>query len=68
MAMTLVRTCRGCGCTDHAACLTMAGPCWWVDDDLCSRCAGIDGADVSIYSEAEADAFIREGRCAGGSL
>ncbi len=51
MTMTLVRTCRGCGCTDHAACSTMAGPCWWVDDDLCSRCAGIDGADVSIEAK-----------------
>jgi hypothetical protein len=27
--------CRGCGCTDHAAC---AGGCWWAEPDLCSAC------------------------------
>lgn len=30
------RRCRGCGCTDARAC---AGGCYWVGDDLCSRCA-----------------------------
>ena len=30
------RTCRGCGCTDSAAC---KGGCWWVEADLCSSCA-----------------------------
>jgi hypothetical protein len=29
------RTCRGCGCTQYAAC---AGGCWWVEPDLCSEC------------------------------
>lgn len=35
-------TCRGCGCTDHdcSACVAATGgPCWWIEDDLCSRCA-----------------------------
>lgn len=34
----LVRTCRGCGCTDEEGCF---GGCWWVSetDDLCSSCA-----------------------------
>jgi len=39
-----VRRCRMCACTDDEAC---EGGCWWVADDLCSRCssaaAGIDG-------------------------
>lgn len=30
-----VRACRGCGCTDEAAC---DGGCWWVEADLCSSC------------------------------
>lgn len=30
------RTCRGCSCTDSQAC---KGGCWWVEADLCSRCA-----------------------------
>jgi hypothetical protein len=33
--------CRSCGCTDEMAC-PMPGTgaaCWWVEDDLCSRCA-----------------------------
>jgi hypothetical protein len=28
--------CRCCGCTDKHAC---PGGCYWVTDDLCSRCA-----------------------------
>lgn len=37
------RKCRVCGCTDDdcGACVAARGhPCWWVADDLCSRCAG----------------------------
>ena len=33
-------TCRGCGCNERHACLTGAGPCYWVEPDLCSACAG----------------------------
>jgi hypothetical protein len=29
------RTCRICGCWEHAAC---EGGCGWVADDLCSAC------------------------------
>jgi hypothetical protein len=28
--------CRGCGCSDEAAC---PGGCEWVQEDLCSKCA-----------------------------
>lgn len=28
--------CRVCGCTDERACL---GGCYWVEPELCSRCA-----------------------------
>ena len=28
--------CRVCGCTEEAACI---GGCYWVEADLCSRCA-----------------------------
>ena len=33
----LLRTCRGCGCTDEEGCF---GGCWWTSetDDLCSNC------------------------------
>lgn len=30
--------CRVCGCTWNNACMTEQGPCWWVEDDLCSAC------------------------------
>jgi nucleoside 2-deoxyribosyltransferase len=33
------RRCRVCGCTDDRACMTEAGPCSWVQADLCSACA-----------------------------
>jgi len=32
------RKCRVCGCTDERACETPAGPCFWVEPDLCSGC------------------------------
>lgn len=37
------RSCRVCGCTDLncAGCIERTGsPCYWVEDDLCSACAG----------------------------
>lgn len=30
------RRCRICGCTDDRAC---PGGCYWVEEDLCSKCA-----------------------------
>jgi hypothetical protein len=34
-----VRSCRRCGCTAFDACVDpVLGPCFWVDDDLCSHC------------------------------
>lgn len=38
-----VRKCRVCGCTDDdcSDCVARTGSaCWWVDQDLCSACAG----------------------------
>ena len=32
----VVPSCRHCGCTDEFAC---EGGCYWVEEDLCSRCA-----------------------------
>lgn len=31
------RSCRVCGCTEHAAC---ADGCYWTERHLCSRCNG----------------------------
>ena len=38
------QVCRECGCTDRFGCQSdEAGPCWWVEDDLCSHCkSGIE--------------------------
>ena len=34
-----VARCRECGCLDFAACESEElGPCWWVEEDLCSGC------------------------------
>ncbi|MPW25967.1 hypothetical protein GC105_09205 [Alkalibaculum sp. M08DMB] len=33
------QTCKVCGCTWNNAC---PGGCYWVADDLCSRCQGAD--------------------------
>lgn len=38
-----VEVCRGCGCTELAAC---PGGCWWVAAGLCSSCwSGYGGTD-----------------------
>jgi len=36
------RKCRVCGCTDNRAC---PGGCYWVEEDLCSACAGKEFED-----------------------
>lgn len=41
------RKCRVCGCTDSDCrqCIEKTGaPCYWVEDDLCSACAGLKKA------------------------
>lgn len=43
--------CRGCGCSQYDPCWfapadgapVLGGPCAWVEDDLCSVCAGLEG-------------------------
>lgn len=40
-----IRTCRVCGCTDNdcSQCIEKTGqPCHWVEEDLCSACAGAE--------------------------
>jgi hypothetical protein len=32
--------CRICGCSQFNACETDDGPCGWIEEDLCSACAG----------------------------
>ena len=39
--------CRICGCTWNNAC---EGGCYWVEDDLCSQCAGIYLGDEHILN------------------
>jgi len=33
--------CKVCGCTHRRACVTASGPCYWVERELCSGCAGM---------------------------
>lgn len=40
------RKCRVCGCTDTSACMTEDGPCFWLEEDLCS--AHIDEEDGDV--------------------
>ena len=42
-------TCRKCGCWEYGACWdAINGACWWVEEDLCSRCAGLEGGIVVV--------------------
>ena len=50
-----VRRCRVCGCTDAdcSECIEATGePCYWVEEDLCSRCAEETG-DAEGFDEAD---------------
>lgn len=33
--------CKVCGCTDNNACVSVNGPCYWLnkEHDLCSECS-----------------------------
>ncbi|PNT91265.1 hypothetical protein [Clostridium thermosuccinogenes] len=42
--------CRVCGCTDYHAC---EGGCYWVEDDLCSRCAEFEENVLEICRQCE---------------
>lgn len=44
------RACRECGCTEASAC---PGGCYWVEPDLCSRCARTD--DLRVEGDEEHD-------------
>ncbi len=48
---TRPRMCAVCGCTDAEAC---EGGCSWVEEDLCSRCAGTypDDSPACVYCGA----------------
>ena len=40
------RQCRVCGCTQMQACQTEDGPCFWLEDDLCSGCLDAEDGDA----------------------
>jgi hypothetical protein len=43
------RTCRECGCTELHACIHPEhGPCWWVEEDLCSLCKNWPGESIEL--------------------
>ncbi|ETT61302.1 hypothetical protein BSK66_27640 [Paenibacillus odorifer] len=41
--------CKVCGCTDNNACVSVNGPCYWLnkEHDLCSECSDWQGVDIS---------------------
>lgn len=53
------QTCRECGCTekDRSICIQATGhSCWWIEEDLCSRCCKrppYDGDPVGAHKLAE---------------
>ncbi len=67
------RKCRVCGCDDLHACITGAGPCYWVAKDLCSACVGKEKAPMPAVKSKIVCAVCRRrwdgagspGRCPG---
>ena len=53
------RKCRVCGCVDLRACVTAAGPCYWVEPDLCSACAGKEYQAGRMTLTAESVAVLQ---------
>lgn len=47
--MFLNKVCRVCGCTDNNACITEVGPCWWVEEELCSACDNLEKIDMQTH-------------------
>lgn len=45
--MELFPECRECGCSDDDGCM---GGCYWVEPDLCSRCARPDELAGAVLS------------------
>lgn len=66
MSESKQRKCRVCECTDTDCeqCIAAQGqPCSWVQDDLCSRCAGpgnLTAAILEIRTYLENDVVARE--------
>lgn len=58
--------CRVCGCDDYHACVTSKGPCFWVEDDLCSACFELLRRHHSL-SEEDLKKDIRRARKEGVS-
>jgi hypothetical protein len=57
--------CRACGCTDDHAC---KGGCFWVEDDLCSRCAALEISD-NLQAELKRCCDLRDaGRISENNL
>ena len=54
--MSNERRCRVCGCTESSACVTAAGPCHWVAEDLCSAC---DGSHPLALNPSDLSALLR---------
>jgi hypothetical protein len=49
----MTQVCRECGCTNFSTC---PGGCWWVEDDLCSRCQA--AVDVTTGDSLTADELV----------
>ena len=52
-----VKTCRVCGCSDNDCrkCIETTGePCYWVEEDLCSACAGFPPPSLVLNGGEEA--------------
>jgi hypothetical protein len=64
-----VRECRVCGCSDGTPCIDALGAaCAWVAPDLCSACVGASPDQlVELFSEGEANDFLRFIRAGGGA-
>lgn len=45
--------CRVCGCDESHACVTNGVPCHWVEEDLCSACAGLNKGAIRRRLRAE---------------
>ena len=58
--------CRICGCTETNACITSAGPCHWVEPDLCSArvCVGKARIIAAIHAKRAAKEEIHNAMAA----
>lgn len=54
------RRCRVCGCTHFNPCIDEEGPCYWIEEDLCSSCATEEQLNMALIQRKEILGMLKD--------